>query len=535
MIGFLFGLTFVLWLPFGLNISDWADGWVNFWDVEKGVFVIWGSSRPFVLIPTWLGYILDPNSFSGVNLVQLMLLLLTGLLLYLILRQINVPQVAAAAAGALAIIYPADNITFYLGAIAIHFAVVCYLLGVYLLITYRRTHRWWLVLLMWFSLALSVGTYEVGYPLILITPIILLILRPSLRQFIIASALWYLVPVVNLVFLFIKSRQDASLFGYQSSLLVSIPSLGEMFQSLLNAYKTTLYTGWSINQGLTSTADMVLGVAVGIITLVAFSWLAVRTNDSVAPKQIRLYMIILGLGGLASLGLGFAAYLPTALRNSPSRTLYYSSVGGAVCVMVGLWLLSNILPLKRLVFPLLVGVFVGLGTFRLLDQHAQWVALPNRQNTVLLETLKHVPNIKPGSALIVIDDSPDDYLKANFPSSFYFKPGIQLALKDFSVQAGICYPKMTDPWGGAFQEHCAFENDRVVISEFQQPFLESDYSHLIVLHFTADHQIELQPDLSAYTQNSAALTAYHPEKLIDVNGTLPLSANTLLPIISLPN
>src|SRR4051794_4676767 len=65
----LLALACCLWLPFGLNISCWADGRVVFTVPDQSIFPIpWQEPRPFLYIPWWFGYILHPENFTGINI-----------------------------------------------------------------------------------------------------------------------------------------------------------------------------------------------------------------------------------------------------------------------------------------------------------------------------------------------------------------------------------------------------------------------------------------------------------------------------------
>jgi len=528
-------LTCCLWLPFGLNISCWADGRVVFVVPDQGVFrILWKEARPFLFIPWWFGYILHPQDFTGINLGLLIFIWAKGVVAYLILREIQLPLTLALAGAALVVVYPADNHIFYLGAFAIHFALLCFLAAVYFLLLYWRTSRWSFLVLMWLSLCLSVELYEASYPLILLAPALLWIFRGSLRRLILTSILWYMIPTLGALRLLIVALRLPENMRYQAMLAKDTGTVQDMLSGLALAYLNSFFAGWVRNFGVTYQRHIYVAVAVGATAVAVVWWFARRGDDFIITKRVRRYYQVVALGAFAAVGLGFLMYLPTSLRSSASRTLYFSSVGAAICLAIVVWLLSSLVPFRRLVFAACIGLTIGFATLRLLNAHGEHARRANVQNAVLLETVTAVPQIKPGSMILLIDESPARYLSKAFISSFYFDPPVQTAFHDYSLKAAICYPNRKDPWGDAFLERCIFEDEHVsiylgLISE--QPYSQSRYEKLVVLRFTAEGKVLVDPDIQHYTQSPTALAAYHPSALFDSNGGPPERAYPLFNII----
>lgn len=95
----LFVLALCLWLPFGFNVSFWADEWWMFQDGGRLPWVALESSRPFVSIPWHIVYLFSPNSFTGTNVLLLLLIFGKGAAFYAILRRlVRQREIAFAAA-----------------------------------------------------------------------------------------------------------------------------------------------------------------------------------------------------------------------------------------------------------------------------------------------------------------------------------------------------------------------------------------------------------------------------------------------------
>jgi hypothetical protein len=481
-----------------------------------------------------LGYMLHPEDFAGINLGLLIFIWAKGVVTYLILRQIRLPLALAVASAGLVIVYPVDDHIFYLGAFAIHFSLLCFLAAVYFLLLYWHTSRRFFLLPMWLSLGLSVELYEAGYPLILAAPAVLLIFRPSVRRLIVTSILWYIVPILAALRLLIVALRLPENMRYQAMLAKDTGTLRDMLNGLAQAYLNSFYMRWVTNLGVTYQSHVHVAFAVGLATVAVVWWFAQRGDDSIITKPVRLYHLLVAFGGFAVVGLGFMMYLPTSLRSSASRTLYFSSVGAAICVTILVWLLSSFIPFRRLVFATFIGLIVGVATLRLLDEHGEHARRANVQNALLLNIVSAVPQIKPGSMILLIDESPGPSLSNAFISSPYFNSPVQTAFHDYSLKAAICYPNRKDPWGGVFLERCVFEDEHVsiylgIIGE--QPYSQSRYDRLVVLRLTAEGKVLVDPDIQHYTQSPTALATYHPSALFERNGKPPERAHTLFNII----
>ena len=130
-------LTAFLWLPFGLNVGFTGDDWIYFHQISQGSMMSQATpTRILWPIPYLIAYSFDPAHFASFNLFLALMIFCKGGLVYALLRRFSAPHALAFAAAALTIVIPADSGTFYMGALSIQFAAVCYLLALYLLIVF---------------------------------------------------------------------------------------------------------------------------------------------------------------------------------------------------------------------------------------------------------------------------------------------------------------------------------------------------------------------------------------------------------------
>jgi hypothetical protein len=171
-----------------------------------------------------------------------------------------------------------------MGALAVYLAWDAYLLALFLLLI------WWqppplntmlrilltliVVMLIWGALAICVGTYEAAYPLILVSPLALLLLkRGTARRWIITLLVWYLVPALNALHLVMLWQSNPRAVNYQSGVFDSANSIGSMLTSLARDYARHFVTGWL---GGISASFALLAVGIGVLTFVVCWRLARR-------------------------------------------------------------------------------------------------------------------------------------------------------------------------------------------------------------------------------------------------------------------
>jgi hypothetical protein len=174
-------LAALLWIPFRFDVGFSGDEWY-FYLYARHEPTMMLPARPFLALPNDIAYWLSPGRFFGFNFMLFLATALRGWLSYAILRRLGFARVFAFAAGALAVLFPADKGAYYMGALAVYYSAVCFLGAFYLLMVYKPYSRLRIVIGIWVLQLLSLGMYEASYPLILVSPLVLLALRPSTRR-----------------------------------------------------------------------------------------------------------------------------------------------------------------------------------------------------------------------------------------------------------------------------------------------------------------------------------------------------------------
>ncbi|MEP7290965.1 MAG: hypothetical protein ABI835_04235 [Chloroflexota bacterium] len=507
--GILLLIAAALWLPFGFNVGFWGDDWFFYLNARFGS--AWGTlSRPLLPLAFIFGYGIAPGQFAGFNLTLALLLFARSGLCYALLRRLRTGRAPAFAAAVLALVYPADTGVFYLGAIAVYLAWVAFLLALYLLILYWQSPRLIYLALMWVAQIVSLGTYEATYPLIFVSPLVLLLLEPRLRRrWTRILFRWYIFPALNLIRQVSLFLLNPGALTYQTGLVASSNSPSAILASFLKIYQRHFFTGWV--EGDSSPAYALVAVMTGVLAGVA-CWRLARGEQ---PRSKRFHGVLI-LVGLAIIGLAVLVLLPTSLRDVTLRTYFASSLGAALALAAAAWLLTR----RALLFALLIGLLVSLGFLRLLQQHDHLAALSAVQQADVIQVAQLAPSLSAGTALLIMDETPGRELSPVFFSRWNFQNPFLLAYDDPSLLAALCYP---DDAPQNPEAYCAFQAEYVEVRISPQIVWQRPYDRVVLIRYTTAHQWVLANAPAPY----ATSALYDPGALIDEDAALPEVIRTM--------
>lgn len=538
----LISLVFLLWLPFGWQIGFYTDEWTTMNDIQAGAFIT-GSVRPFEVVSWYIAYHLTPeNLYIGINVLVMLLMMGKGIVSYLLLSDLRFNKLHAFGTAALLVLYPADKGVFYLGALTIHSSILSYLLAVWLLVRFWHSGRWWLWIAISFVTGICIGLYEGIFPLIFFAPLILVYLEGRIsRRVIVTSLLWMIVPCLfglrAASILFFNSSTNS----YQSSLFASDHSIGTILASIGRANQFSLIDAWisATNQMFTyGTWSELRGLLNLIVTRAYFfdilaaiaivgitSLILIRFSQREAVSKRHLIIIL--LASPVILSLGFLLYSLTNLRNVNVRTLLHASLGAALFISSLLWLVGNLLRKPCLVYTIGLLFLVGLALYSLLVQHEGQVITGQFQLPFMQTLVRKVPKIMPNSMVVIVDETSERDLEHLFNISQYFDAPVKIIYSDPSLSGVICYRKGNQSWG-PYEETCRFQADQFQWLLKDQPTWTSTYDHLVIFRYLVDKTLQLETDISLYTNSEQARQLYAPERLIRTDAPLPIRAETML-------
>lgn len=534
------GLVVILWLPFGIKVSGIMEEWLVVHDVEHGGasdrnedfdwFITTGTQRlrPLAATMSLVAYTLTPDSFVGYNLIAMAVFAGKGAMLYLILRRLMRGNAAfALLAGLLFVVFPADAGLFTFRAFNIHAAVLWFLVSVYLFLVYFQTGRWWVLVGAWMMTIAHLWVYEVGYPLVLFTPLLLVWLEGQVsRRVIRAGLLWYVAPVIALLYGAVLFTQGDSYQSWllQRSGLNQSSIIGEMFASLLNAYNRHFVAGWleSFRQFGTPYVGLALTAAVG-----AFAAGRVLSGAAMTDDKRRYWL--LALIGFVAIGLGYVAFLVTPYRQLDWRVYYYSSIGGAVCTTSLVWLFRRYLRMPPAVFVGAMSVLIGLATLRALNQHEYYADLALNQQALLHSVVEQVPQLADSATLVVVDETGRYNNNWSLGASYLVRYALGYVYANPNLDAILC---AFDPTARAFvslpeqQELCAFTPEGIMLMQNGDGAGFYPYNEVVIVRYS-DDGAQLLADLPVRYLTTPAQAVYNPYQFVDQAAAPPRRYFTL--------
>ncbi|MCA0455477.1 MAG: hypothetical protein LCI00_16000 [Chloroflexi bacterium] len=533
-------LAVLLWLPFGLQVGYYADEWTVMADIQKGAFLT-GSVRPFELLTWFTAYHLAPDSFAGLNGLMLVMIAAKAISAYLLLTELKLPSLFAFGAAALLLLYPADSGVFYMGSISIHTSGFLLLLALWLLARFWRTGRRGLWLPIFIASALCLGMYEGVFPLFVLAPFMLLYLEGKFsRRLVAVSLIWFILPLVFGLRIIATLNAPIAASSYQSMLLAEDKSVGAIVGSLWRANRVILADGWvsAVLQTVAPTGwsglrnvpkntlanPYIAWVLVGAL-VVAVTVFVLSRREQISPSSKRLLLLLVASPVIITLG--FLLYALTNLRGINLRTLLYASTGGALLFASVLWLVGKVLRRPALVFVVGVVLLGAVGLSSLLFQHQHYATLGRMQTPVLQTLVQAAPGVETDTTLVVIDETPERLLSSTFNDlSLYLEGAARVIYADSSLSATICYPAGA-AWG-QFNEQCRFDVGGISLLFDGVAYWSRGYEQLAVFRYTADGDLQLVTDLSAYTDQAAA---YQPLVRVRADAPLPTRAVTMLGLV----
>jgi hypothetical protein len=557
-------VVITMWLPCGINIADFSDTWAFFSEIERGMpWVLTQDSRPFHVLSYQIAHLLTPDSFVGANLLIMALMVGKAFAFYLILKTLS-PEFSLIAffGGVLFVIFPSDTGLFWVSAMNIHMPVFFYLVSVILFLHYWKRPRLLLLIPLLITQTLSF-TYEANYPLIFLTPLLLLLLGGGFtRRTFLFSLLWYVIPVTMAARLLMLYSQGAG-FGYQQSLLGGgigkSDSISGMIRSMVRIYQRHVMYAWT-DAALAFRTDLRLNYLVlsGIAAVILFIGAAFQTTLGIVSWKRS--GILLGMG-LSIIGLGFLAYLPTEYRDIDYRTYFVSSAGGALVAVTIVYVISQATRrAKQILFILcicalfalmgrlavLVAVILGTGLLILprrsflmlalaglafialywqLQRHERYAAIADRQQWILAAMAQQAPELASNTLIVLVDETDElDGLEAFEWRRDALVASLRVLYQQPGLDAAFCAP--TEEVWGFFHEHCQFRPDGFWAA-WDRGESVHPYNQIVVYRYDSEMGAELLLELPrSYFISPTENVDYTPQNLI-VGSDLPARLYTM--------
>ncbi len=411
-----FFVVLVLYLPFGFDSSGHWEEWIIHGYTEGGTLSFYVSeavSRPFVMVPHTLAYLISSESFIGHHLVNFLLYSGEMALLYIILRQLGVAPFYAFLTTILFMFYPVNDALMTLRRLPNNFSEMTLLLAVALFLDYIKSPRRLTLLGMWLALLYSVNSNETGFALIAIAPALLWLRDRRIRwRNVNLSAIWYIVPAFKLAYvvLLLATGRDF----YQRGLLSAGGETGTtatvfdiFFSVLATVYTETFIYGWAdalaalgMNLWWLPTAFVLAGVAF-------ITWFHIRgATDGPAPT-LRQAAASLGSGLLLIIAAIAVLMWVQFYREDSWRMYVYVPIGASISLFSLILLLTApIRDRRRRDMAVAAACLLLLipAASRLFAQQHGFVESAYTKARILYRTIEIAPAIAPGAQLAMLTE-----------------------------------------------------------------------------------------------------------------------------------
>lgn len=377
------------------------------------------------------------------------------------------------------------------------------------------------------ALLFNIGSYEIGYTVIVIVPIFWWCRSTPRRQKLNLSAVWYLFPAMKVIYLLLLMTSGSSFYRSDllESSLVSGRSLLEWLSHYLgilgDVYRQTFVTGWQEALSTFGQREWIVESMIALAVTAAVALYLGRDGEAtpfLRPRHAARAFI----GGLLFIlpSVGVLLWLDKFNRD-PWRMYVYVPIGAAVAVVSLLMLATSVLANPR--FRKLVIVAASLllifpATSRLFVQHANIVDSANAKTRVLRQIAEQAPEIDTEAYAILLTDMNDGMLRARGISEF-----------GTNMLDGAIYV-LYDGNGPQFTFLCVIGVrcllDDVSLSVFNL-HEGTVFSNLVLFRLHQDLTVELlrelPPELGLDDRGS-----YNPDRLIDYAAPLPPRAVSML-------
>ncbi len=404
--------TIALYLPFGFDsIAHWENQIIHSY-IEGGspsFFDSWIVSRFFGLINRILAYLISSESFSGYNIVNCLMLAGTTVVVYGIMRKFQVSPFYAFLISVLFMVYPVNPMLLSLRSMLLNFSRLSLFVAVYLIIEFSRNPRRISLVGLWLALLYNVNSYESGYTLILVVPLLLWVICRNMQcRMINLTAIWYLAPAFKVAHLVLLIATDREF--YQSGLgtkgLESLrDSVAIFFKMMGSVFTHTLIDSWRESLG-TLDSNLWLGPIAIILALVGgISWYLGRSSADArtpAKRQIGLSLLI-GLMLIAP-SVGVLMWFPL-YANDLWRPYLYVPLGAAIAVFSLVLLVASLIRNLKHRHVVVTGVCLLLflpAVSRLQLQLHNFVDSADKKARILHSVIEIAPAIEPTTQLLIV-------------------------------------------------------------------------------------------------------------------------------------
>ena len=485
-------------------------------------------SRFWLLVPNALAMVLDRASFAGYHLVNLLMFWGTMVFLYRIFRKLNVAPLFAFITTLLFLVYPVNSSLVLLRSFPHTFSKLALLAAVYFALDFRENPSRLKLLGLWLALMFNVGSYEIGYVLIAVIPLVWW-WRGPMRDWrkVNLTVIWYLAPVFKGVYLLLLVVNDRDYYGdflvqsAMESVSALIGPLSHYVDIVGNVYRQSFVNGWDAAVSALSQNSWLVPITAMLVLTGAITAILVYDTDKLVYPSRRQLAVAFISGLLFILpAIGVLMWLEKYNRDH-WRMYVYVPVGAAVAVSSLILLLALLFKSLRFRSFFIVGLHLLImlpALARLFNQQASYVDSANAKASILLQIVEQAPAFEPDAQLILMTEMSASELRRKGVGE------LRTHMLDGAtyILYGESHPKAA--YLCVLGQPCSKED-----IEIRRGYLAdtTDFSDIVLFRLHDDLSVELLRELPSELGGSSNDT-YNPERLIDTSAPIPPRALTML-------
>lgn len=520
----------MLHLPFGFDsVGHWEE-WVSrdYLENASGDVSPELVSRFWIFVPNVLADFISPQSFVGYHLVNFLMIWGSLAFFYGILRKIKLDPIYAFLATLLFMVYPVNTHLMSLRSFMINAHVLLLLAAVLCFFQYMEKPSHLRLIGTWLALLLHIGSYEVGYAFLAVIPIWWWRQKPrGTWRHINLSIIWYLFPILKLVFLLLLFLEKQAFYG--SSWITDTSEANQLgFHSIAfyvgiieRVYLQTFWYGWREALSVFSQSAWIAPV-LGVVTfsgLIA-AYLGRDVTGATFPSRRRLSAGLLSSALFILPAIGVLMWLDR-YNTDLWRMYIFVPMGAAIAAICLLLLAASFIKQKHIRTAFVIGICLAAMTpalARLYAQQAQFLASANNKAWVLLQTVEQAPAINEGANVIILTEMLGVELRAKGVS--------ELRTNMLNSAMNVLYEQREPDLAFlCIMEKRCFK-DELSLPPFHLSE-DADYSDFLIFTLHDDLSVELLRELPPEL-GGASNSTYNPARLIDTSAPLPPRALTML-------
>ena len=531
--GFL-AFLLLLHLPFGFEtVAQW-EGWVNKANLEGSPSAVMTGelvTRFWAMLPYAAAHSMAPDSFLGQLLVNFAMFWANMTLIYGILRRLTCSSFVAFLCSMLFIVYPVNPMLMSMRSIAPTFNTVTLLAAFYFALEFLSHPGRLRLAGLWLSMALTLGSYDIGYVIIVVAPLVWWWRNPATRWLNISvTSIWYLALITKALYVLLLFFTNQSFRGSDLASHVgiafleghSLPFLAAHYADILaNLYLQTFVFGWQdAVSAISQNTWIVPAIAMLTVTGLLALWLAREDCEAFPSRRQLLFAALSGLLYILP-SVGVMMWLERYNRDL-WRMYIFVPIGTAVALLSIVLLVSSMvrqMRMRTVVTVLLCLFFMFPAISRLFVQKTYFENMADNKVQVLRQVTELAPRFAPDTLFILLtemglselgDNHIYDFRRATFNASMWIL--YQDQRPSYSV---LC-------WDGRMCNSSDWGDE-----DFDVRDIVTDASQLVLMRLHEDLTVELlrelPPELGLDDRGS-----YNPDRLIDYAAPLPPRAVSML-------